>query len=260
MKMDTLIAIGLNLISALLGFWIGWLWQILTKMIQYRQAKHFWKPFVKGESQVVVGRFLEFTSFEQSGFLGVGDAIAFAELNTYLASMGLRNLQLSYADQLNGDALKTHLVLLGGPDANEISKEAISKMKMNIRFGDPTGHSIALYDMMSKKLFAPQRITDSAEISTDYGAIIRTPNPFAPGKQLLLIAGGFGYGTWAGTRFAISKQFTKNKRVLKNGSIECLIETDVVRKTPQDIRPIFLRKIEADLPEKKEEEGSHQAP
>jgi hypothetical protein len=254
--MDTIITIGLNLITSLLCFWIGLLWYDLKKMIQNRQAKHFWKPFVSGEVQIVVGRLFRFSDYEKSGFLGVGDAMAFAELNTYFTELGLRHLQLSYADQLTtGDSLQTHLILLGGPDANVISKEAISMITTNIRFGDPTSHHIALYDTIGKNLFKPHGPADSEEISTDYGAIIRAPNPFAPEKHLLLIAGSFGYGTWAGTRFAISKPFTKNKIVVKSESVECLVEADIVLKTPLSIRPIFLRKIEVGSSGKKEEES-----
>jgi hypothetical protein len=252
--MDILIAIGLNLISALLGFWLAWFWRTLKKMILFRQAKHFWKPFVDGESRVVIGRFPESISFEQSGLSGAGDTLAFAELSTYFTKLGLRHLHISYADQLVGDSLQTHLILLGGPDANAISKRALSMIKTTIRFGDPISRSVALYDTRDKKLFIPKGPADSEEISTDYGAIIRAPNPFAPEKHLLLIAGSFGYGTWAGTQFAISRQFTKNKIVLKSESVECLVEADVVLKTPQNIRPLFLRKIEIDSPEKKEKE------
>jgi hypothetical protein len=234
-----------NLISVLIGVCLGWLGRTLVKAIRYRYANHFWKPFVTGDLQVVVGRFFEFASFEQSGFLGVGEAIGLTELRAYFRKLGLRDLSISYADELTGDALKTNLILIGGPDANSVSKEVLSKIQTAIRFGNPSTHNIALHDTLTNKYFVPNLQKDSQEkINTDYCGIIRTPNPFTPDKRLLLIAGSFGYGTWAGIRFVTSEQFVKNKVVSKNKPIECLIEVDIVRRTPQDIRPIFLREID----------------
>ena len=38
-----------------------------------RKMRAFWLPLVEGGLQIVLGRFLEFSDFEQSGLLGVGD-------------------------------------------------------------------------------------------------------------------------------------------------------------------------------------------
>lgn len=253
--MQTLLDIGINLVAALIGFLIGWGVQILRKAIRNRRARRFWKPFVDGDLQIVVGRFLEFTEFEQSGFLGVGDAIGLTELRAYFEMLGLRGITISYADRLHGDALKTNLILLGGPDANAITKEAVRRIKSTLRFGNPARYEIAVYDSSTDKTYAPSMRIDESEISTDYGIILRRANPFARNKQVIIIAGSYGYGTWAGIRYAISRQFLDHSIVSNGKSLECLIETDVVYSTPQDIRLVVLRSLEDD---KKVEEAQMQ--
>jgi hypothetical protein len=242
--MDKLIDIGINLIAALIGFWIGWAWQRVRGEIRSRKARHFWRPFVQGALRIIVGHHSEFTSFEQSGFLGVGSAMALAELRTHLEQTGLHDFTISYTNQVDGDSLKGNLILIGGPDANAISKEVSERINTTLRFGNPARYEIAIYDSATNRIYAPSTKTDSGEIIKDYGLIFKTTNPFSPNKQILLIAGSFGYGTWAGVRFALSKPFIENSLVSQGKPIECLIETDVVCGTPQDIRLVELRVLE----------------
>jgi hypothetical protein len=164
------------------------------------------------------------------------------ELRAYFASLGLRDFAVSYADRLDGDSLKTNLILIGGPHPNAISKEVFTRINSTLRFGNPARFGSAIYDSSTDTSYAP--LIDSGEILKDYGLILKTSNPFAPSKQVLLIAGSFGYGTWAGVRFAMSKEFVTNQVVAEGKPLECLIETDILRGTPQDIRLLALRPLE----------------
>lgn len=242
--MSILLDIGVNLIAAFIGFIIGWVWQWGGKEIKLRRVRRFWKPFTKGTIRAVVGRFSEFESFEQSGFLGIGDAIGLAELRTYFDKLGLENFDVAYADRTSGDLLNANLILLGGPDANSVTRDAVSKIKSTIQFGNPEKYEIAFYDTITNRVYAPalQNI-NSKKIINDYGIIFKTANPFAPDKQIIVVAGSFGYGTWAGVRYILSKAFIENPLVNKNGQIECLITTDIVRETPQNIQMIALREL-----------------
>jgi hypothetical protein len=244
MDWKVLLDLIVNLAAGLIGFWIGWIWQKGKKLIGFRKARHFWKPFADGKLRVIIGRFLEFKSFEESGFVGLGCAIGLTELSAYFEEVGLKEFTVSYADRLDGDDLKTNLVLLGGPDANAVTREVIPRISSELQLGNPTNYEISIYDSQTTKMYAPSRSPLTNEIDKDYAVIIRAENPFAPTKQILLIAGSYGYGTWAGVRFAISKQFLDNSIVAENKSLECLIETDIVRETPQDIRLIILRSLE----------------
>jgi hypothetical protein len=233
--------LGVNLLAGLIGFVIGRGWERLKAEIRSRRARRLWKPFVTGDSRIVLGRVSGLP--EKTGFLAVGDAMALAALQAYFESLNLPHINFEYDDYLHGDNLKSDLILIGGPAVNAITKEALSRISSKSRFGTPM-HTEAVYDSATDREYVPSRRTDSNEISVDYGMIIKTKNPFDPSKQVLVIAGSWGYGTWAGARFAISKEFSEDPVVLDGKSFECLIETDVVRRTPQDTRVVFLRPLE----------------
>lgn len=70
--------------------------------------------------------------------------MALAELRTFFGVMGLSDFEVSYADRLDGDALRTNLILLGGPDFNIITGEAASRIKSTLRFGNPAINEISV--------------------------------------------------------------------------------------------------------------------
>jgi len=206
------------------------------------KAKDFWIPFSDGQLQIVVGRHGGFTTFEYSGFLGVGCVLGMTELQVHLNDVGLQNSVVSFADRLGGDSLKTHMVLLGGPDANAITNEMVGRIDSTLRFGNPEIHEIALYDSVTRKAYAPAG-TGTQSIKEDYAIIFLTSNPFAHHRRLLLIAGSFGYGTWAGVRFVTSQAFLDHKLVKAGAAVECLIRADIFRDTPQAIELVTLREL-----------------
>jgi len=207
-----------------------------------RQSRAFWSMFSDSPCQIVMGRHREFKRFEYSGFLGVGDAMAMTELQTHLEGIGLINTKVSFADRLDGDALKTHLVILGGPDGNVVAHEIVRRIKTTLRFGSPERHEIALHDSQTDQTYVPSG-TGTDEIMEDYGIILYTSNPFSPDKKAMLIAGSFGYGTWAGCRFVMSQEFLAHPLAVRQSPMECLIHVDLFRETPQRITPIAIREL-----------------
>jgi hypothetical protein len=89
-----------------------------------------------------------------------------------------------------------------------------------------------------EKVYQPSK--DGDNILTDCGVIIRAPNPFEPTKQVILLCGSYGYGTWAAVQLAQDKEFLRQvpKRA---GPLECIFQVDVVRDTPQRPRLYFVR-------------------
>lgn len=207
-----------------------------------KQSRSFWNAFSDAPCQIVMGRHRAFKRFENSGFLDIGDAMAMTEMQGHFAAMGLNDVKISFADRLDGDALKTHLVVLGGPNANVVAREIVRRINSTIRFGRPERHEIAIYDSQTAKVYAPKG-TGTNEITDDFAIIIYASNPFAPEKQMMLIAGSFGYGTWAGSRFLASRDFISHPQTTGSSSFECLVHADVFRETPQDIRLIAIREL-----------------
>lgn len=202
----------------------------------------FWKPMIDNGLQIVLGRFTEFSQFEQSGFLGAGDAVAMTEIQTFLGTIGISGVPISYADRLDGDALKTNLILLGGPDANVLTKETVSRVDSTLKFGDPEIHEIALFDSRDGTQFVPRRSAPN-KVKNDFGIVYWTQNPFAPRKRVLLGAGSFGYGTWACVRYVLSESFLKHELVDRGANVECLIEADILWEAPQHITTHIVREL-----------------
>ncbi len=235
--------IFIGLITTAVGIFIGWSWNHAFILMKTRNARRFWKPFIEEPSKLVLGTFSEFKSFEPSGFIGLGDTMALAELERYFGETGFEELNILYTDQVKGDDVKNNLILLGGPDANCVTNNAINLLKPSIRSGNPEQYEVAIVDLKTNKCFVPVPYGKEQSIGKDYGVIVVSDNPFDPKKRIIIAYGSFGYGTWAAARFLISDNFFKliDKNRLKN--FEILIEVDVVLKTPQNIRVIETRKL-----------------
>jgi hypothetical protein len=231
----------------LVGAATGWVLKVIRDRWRTRKARSFWRPFLSSDLRLVIGRFGEFRDFERSGMLGVGDAIALAELQRYLGQIGGSEPQVVYADRLEGDALKHTLISLGGPDANAVTREALKLINSKVRFGDPFNNEIAIRDtgVEPARLYVPST-PDRDGTATDYGVIIRAPNPFAPEKEIMIIAGSFGHGTVAGERYVTSPAFLALPASKARDAFECLVETNVVRDAPQAIRLTVMRSIVTD--------------
>jgi hypothetical protein len=230
-------------IKVSLGAVVGWVVKVIRDRWRTRKARAFWRPFLSSDPLLVVGRFGDFDGFERSGLLGVGDAIALAELQHYLANLGVRP-RVAYADRLEGDTVKQTLILLGGPDANSVTSRAVKHIDSKLRFGDPSINEIAIRDtaVNPPHCYIPSS-PDGDRGSIDYGVILRSPNPFAPDKELLVLAGSFGHGTWAAARYVTTAEFFAACESIGGDGVECLIETDVEFDTPQEIRRVLLRRL-----------------
>jgi hypothetical protein len=241
-----LLEIVKDVAAFLIGAAVSWLLTVGHGLWRTREARRFWRPFLSDDLCIILGRFKEFSSFERSGFLGVGDAIALAELQRYLARIGRRRgAEVIYADQCGGDDLHHTIICLGGPDANSVTLDALKLIKPKLQYGDPSINEVAIQDtaFVPPHLYLPHAAgRDGSTI--DYGIILRVPNPFAKEKTLLIIGGSFGHGTWAGARYVTSHDFLNQALPKTQSPLEYLVETRVVRDTPQAIRLLVARIID----------------
>jgi len=241
--MDSFKDYVINLAAGLTGFVVALAWDHIRKWRRLRSVRQFWRPFIGGSPMVVIGRFKEFSKFEASGLVGIGDAAALTELLGHLRSLGIDSPRWDFADRLHGDALRSDLILLGGPDANTITRECVSRFPTSIRFGNPDRYQISIQDTVSRRSYSPQYDERTGEVSLDYGLMFSSPNPFDASKRLLIIAGSFGYGTWAGCRLAIKPEKLGDQSETLGADFECLFQTDIVYSTPQDIKLVTYRSL-----------------
>lgn len=195
---DQLLNIAIGLLTTLVGYVIGRVWQKAIDEVPRRRARIFWGPVLGGELQIVVSRTSVEAFPDPAGLVGGGDALALREISSYLVSVGVKNAEVVYVDEPLLDRTK-NLILLGGPDANKLTEEAFENIypKPGVEVVDP-GENLPMevHDLQSG---GPPYV---AKPNLDYGVIIRSRNPFNEDNSIVIIAGAYGNGSWGGARLA----------------------------------------------------------
>lgn len=274
--MGQVVNILVGLSTALIGYLIGRVWQTMVVRRQCRKARRFWRPAIDDKFQIVVSRFQPAGHREPTGVVGGGDAIADRILRDHFGAIGLKRPDVVYVDEPRLDR-RNNLILLGGPDSNRITEEALDRVPTGLRVVDPgPGEPMEVRDLAADLgtdgdgpdgtvfVAAP-----SAAAMTDYGVITRVRNPFNPDRTLVVISGAYGYGTWAGVQLSRTEDFLRRCESLdsarrgggvvgawlRRGShgskasgarwaeFECLFKVDVYDKEPQRTEILRFRPI-----------------
>jgi hypothetical protein len=225
-------------VKLVIGAIAGWLLKVGRDRWRTRRARRFWRPFLRTGTTIVLGQTLDDYGWERSGLLGIGDAMALADVRQFLLRLGAKEPEVAFDKKLKGDDLKRTLILIGGPDANTATRDVVESIASSLRFGDPVRNVVSIIDTSTSPATVYPGTAD------DCGVIMRAKNPFAKAQEVLILAGSFGHGTLAAARHAISPEFLKQKIVKPGQPLECLVETDVLRDTPHKIRVKVLRALE----------------
>jgi len=249
--MGILIAILVALVAALILSLLSLLWRTSRHQLTYRRARALWRPFAFGDVKIIVGdltqEYTELKEFEAGGLVGTGDVQAAANLVAYFEKVGFlgfnRSADVVYGNRLPGEIYGRNLICIGGQDANEATKEMFARIDHTLEgdayeIRDATGSGP--YELVREQ---PDSQGVSA-VTFDYGVLIKTRNPEDAARQVLIIAGCSGYGTWAGAKLACSEEFIRDPRVSPGRPIECLYSVDVINGVPQkpqllDVRPLL---------------------
>jgi hypothetical protein len=285
-----LLNVAIGLLTTLLGYFVGRAWQKLVDQVPYRRTRRLWGPLLDGGLQIVVSRFL-IPPFRDPGVVGGGDALALRVITSYFASAGIKGVETVYVDEPSLDRRK-NIITLGGPSTNSVTKDALERMAAHVQIVDPGPnkpvevHDLAAVSPGSASLPSPasgrrhrtrvQRY--AARPETDHGIIVRAGNPFNPDKEILIIAGAWGYGSWGGAELASNENFLERcNRLGAKGSaprskgwrslpralfskdavwrgtprnprsqvpFECIFSVDVFDKRPLAAKIIALRQID----------------
>ena len=137
--MQVFIQAAEGLITGILAFLLGLLWQRINKIVLNYRARRFWRPVMSKDVKLVVSRFRRLQGFEASGVIGAGDVVAMHNLSEYFTRIGFRSFDITFNDQLGygealGRSLRTDLILLGGPDSNTLTNEVVKNLSLGISF------------------------------------------------------------------------------------------------------------------------------
>jgi hypothetical protein len=268
-----------GVLSTFAAFLLGLMWERLARFITNIRARRFWRPLVNREAVVVVGSFRKLPGFEASGVIGLGDNIALNDLERYFAAIGFKRFEVHYNDHFVWaygslrSTLEGNLILLGGPDANVLTRLVLERLTLGIEFLEvspgrlradavrpdgvveakrrrrlvrrpadpaPPWRVPVVRDKETGHLHGPT-LTASG-ISSDCAVMIRSPNPFNEDREVIIFCGSYGYGTWAAVRYAQTDEFLR--KVPKDTPfLECVLSVDIIRDTPQGIHLEFLRPL-----------------
>lgn len=233
----------LRVMAPLVGAAVGRTWPIVSQRIRTRRARRFWRPFSSADRlKVVGGAHGGFETFEASGLVGVGDVMAFGELQEIFYENKLGRLDVQFTAEVTPALLRDNDVIsLGGPDANWATAMIDRRTEGSFRFGDPARHVISIADSREGREYCPG--ADGRDGLVDYGILKKVPNPFSPQCSALIIAGSFGFGTWAGVRLTRDKEFLQHPVVVSAHPIECLFRTEVIGGQPLTVTIIDVRPL-----------------
>ena len=120
--MSNLVAVIVNIVSSLIFFVLGYLLRSLTRAASRARLARQWGMPLVGKVGIYVGA--RESVVEPTGDMGVGDAFALQEMGQYLDKVGvpydLIYIRVALKQEPDGN-----LILLGGPDANVLTKNAL---------------------------------------------------------------------------------------------------------------------------------------
>lgn len=253
--MNQLSNILINIAASLVLILAGFLLRTAIRVLAHLRSSNHWSVSFRDELLVCIG--IRDSVEEPSGEMGAGDALALQELGSRLTSTGTK-FSIAYVSRFREADLAKDLILLGGPDVNVITKNALARINSGFESQyqpeRPRRFKISIYDRLEDTTYLPE--TNSGrepfgtgwaglspmEASSDYGIIINCPSPFTRSKRIIITYGAFGYGTLGALRWMNSNPIPREIRSSATG-YECLIPVDVVGGSPVPRSPCAMRVI-----------------
>jgi hypothetical protein len=101
-----------------------------------------------------------------------------------------------------------HILLIGGPNSNELSKAALSLTSLQFQIGDdPNARSFTIFDHCYESTYS----SDKSLVEEDYGVVVRTVNPFSSdsGLTATLVMGSHRLGTGGAAQLLVDEHLIR---------------------------------------------------
>jgi hypothetical protein len=78
---------------------------------------------------------------------------------------------------------------------------------------------------------------------TDQGLLIRAANPFSPERNIIILAGSFGFGTSAAALLMASAELLSHDIVAAGHPFEAVVSAEIVRNTEQRVEMKKIKRL-----------------
>ena len=234
---NTVNDMGINLLATGVAFSVGLSYRRIYLRIHTRPSRRFWKPLERPRLTLVLGAFDGFDGFEPSGIGSIADAKALQELMAHFTKIHLSNFEITYASKLTDGQLEGNVVCFCAPDGNEISRRLMQRRETEVIFTEGGGTEIK--DKMGGNTYTPKRAGGVA--IEDFGVIICMDNPYSPSSIALIVAGVYGFATWAGVRLLQRNDFLESIHDRRN--FAAVFRVDVIQNLPQSAQLLYVRDL-----------------
>jgi hypothetical protein len=237
-------------LAAIVVFALGVGARNAVSFFRSRRGRRFWgRHIIGGRTRLFLGSFDRDYILEPSGFVGLGDNHALYELATELGRLGVF-FEIAYASRLMDRQHHENVILLGFGDVNSLAPIVLTKIgtgfavdadKMTITDTDTD----TIYETEWDEYVLPEDALPAfgdgwsivakgdaryaRRLRADYGVLIRTRSPFKPDRTLIVIAGIYGYGTWAGARLPLDDEFLRRCEQMDGFGVECLYRVEILQ-------------------------------
>lgn len=184
-----------SLIASLIFVFLGYFASKLFDIIRTRRHKVLWRPFLKSKQDIAIilttrpGPYIRSTPR-----VSLNEMLAYTELSELFRKLRMSLLIIPSNIAKSTDLANRHLVILGGPKANQCSAQIwrIIGPRMPVRFNlDKQTLQVA------ERTYVPE-LDKNGMIIHDYGLIIRTKNPLSErqDKYAMMAFGCHGHSTY----------------------------------------------------------------
>jgi hypothetical protein len=242
----------INLAAALVGLVALEVWRRTRVWYLFRASRAFWQPLLKKPARVFVAEFLssEIRTYELAGLTGLGELYAVVHMLSRFSEARLpRDLPITTFSQSSPTMLAENLIILGGPDVNQVSMKVENAEIYTIRSVRGENNQNMLVDSMTnteyKSTVETVRVSGrEVEVVRDYGLIVRARNPFNPKRSILMLVGAYGYGIVAAADVCLENAQTL-ETFLKGAEhgFECLVSYSMTGGPPGLSKIEFIRAL-----------------
>ncbi|GID32696.1 hypothetical protein [Paractinoplanes brasiliensis] len=253
----------INIIAAVIVFLAGVGVRGLVGFARSWRGRAFWgRTMLHGRTYLLVGALTRFKHLEPTDFVGGGDSRAVHELATMIGKLG-SSFEVTNAGRITDGLQRENLILLGLEQVNTLVPNVFEKIGVGYEVDVP---SMTITDRVSGETYTPQweidLLQDNAardldgswfihtdqdgvrsvqSFRIDYGILVRGQNPYAPKRGLVVMAGLYGFGTWAAARLPLDEEFLRLCAGFRN--FECLFRVEVHQEIILSTSIISIRSL-----------------